>query len=677
MKRRDFIKNIFYSSSAATLASTASLVPFSNAYAEKRYGQFFSRTLVDVMLLGGADLRFMIAPHPDEVTTTAYVDKFWEARKSLYNTYDNVNKVTLKYASYADVWNGDSTQPLLTPQYEMAEYNGFKFGFHKNATWLKDEFAKGNVAIVCNVYGSINRRHDHSQLIMHTGDRSTSQFVYDRDGWGGRLAGAIGANANVVPVSTGVPPFANTTNASNRLDQVVHVKDSRNFALPKGNANITSSQSILGRSLKSYYEKHGEEIDAKLASGHLPANWPYKKFLQHERSIRTFGDAFKARLDAVLPNILYSFKQLSRRINNKSFGLQCRNLFESMIGSDILKLRTAYMEHTSWDTHHSEKTRLEKNISDVFGGYGAGGLATLQRELRNIEGGSESLVYVFTSDFGRQIKANGANGTDHGEGTYMILVGEEVNGGIYGEMFPQSEIALNSNNQTRFDIQGTDIEGKTSFEHVLAKACDWVQAGTGSTVFPQMQATPLPALETNVDLATLFNPGYHIKGEVHIGTDGKQHVRGVSITAASQNGVTKTSLTKGFTHYDIEGVSNDVYLVTPAKNYFTFNPINRVVNVSNSDAIGVDFTAIPQLHITNFFYDGAYWGDRSIRLLLIAGYNFVPGKTQYTIGGVAPSSIGSESTGYVWLFYPLTASGELVITTPTETYTHPTLIKSL
>ncbi len=675
MKRRDFIKNIFYTSSAASIAGTASMVPFSNAYADKRYGQFFARTLVDVMLLGGADLRYMLVPHPDEVTTKAYADKFWEKRKSLYNIYDNVNKVTLKYTSFADVWNGDSTQPLLTPQYDMAEYNGFKFGFHKKANWLKDEFVKGNVAIVCNVYGSTNRRHDHSQLIMHTGDRSTNQFVYDRDGWGGRLAGVIGANANVVPVSTGVPPFANTTNPANRLDQVVHVKDSRNFALPKGNSNPTSAQSILGRSLKSYYEKHGEEIDTKIANGDLPANWPYKKFIQHERSIRTFGDAFKARLDAVLPNTLSAFTQLSRRIKNKSFGLQCRNLFESIIGSDILKLRAAYMEHTSWDTHHSEKARLENNMSDVFGG--TGGLATLQKELRNIDGANESLVYVFTSDFGRQISANGSNGTDHGEGTYMILIGEEVNGGVYGEMFPQSEITPDTNNKTRFDKQGADIEGKTSFEHVLSKACDWVQTGAGSSVFPQMQpGGTLPPLEANVDLATLFNPGYKIMGEVKV-VNTTRHLRGVTITAANQAGVTKTTKTNGFEHYDIDGVSSDVYLVTPSKKYFTFNPTNQLVNVNKSDVIGTDFSAIPQLHISSIYYNAAYWGDRSKRLILIGGYNFVPGQTQYSIGGAAPLSIGSESASYVWLYYPLSASGELVITTPTESYTHPVLIQSL
>lgn len=673
MKRREFVKSIFYTSSAAGLASTATF-PFSKAFADGRYGAFYSRTLVDVMLLGGADLRFMLTPHPDEPTTRSYTNKFWEARKTLYNTYDNVNKVTLKYNSYNDVWNGDSTQPLLGPQYDEAEFNGFKFGFHKKANWLRREFNKGNVAIVCNVYGSTNRRHDHSQLIMHTGDPTTNQFIYDRDGWGGRLAKIIGADANVVPVSTGVPPFANTTNASNRLDQVVHVKDSRNFALPAGNNNPISQQSILGRALKAYYEKHGEVINAKLASGQLSADWPYQKFLQHERSLRTFGDAFKNRLDSVLPSPLGLFTQLNRKLNNKSFALQCRNLFECIIGSDILKLRTAYMEYSSWDTHHTEKSRLEKNLFDVFGL--GGGMATLQQALNNLEGANESMVYVFTSDFGRQIKINGANGTDHGEGTYMILVGEAVNGGIYGEMFPQSEVTPDSNNLTRFDKQGADIEGKTSFEHVLAKTCDWIQPGSGTAIFPVLQSSTPPPLESNVDLATLFNPGYRIMGEIKL-LNSTQHIGGITVTATNQAGVTKTARATR-SPYNIQGVSSNVYLVTPNKAYFTFEPSAKLINVTSNDVTNVDFIAAPLLHISNIFYNGINWSDNTQKLLIVTGYNFVPGQTQITIGGTPVSRLAYESTTYIWIYYPATvSSGEIVITTPTESYTHPVLLENL
>ncbi len=72
---------------------------------------------------------------------------------------------------------------------------------------------------------------------------------------------------------------------------------------------------------------------------------------------------------------------------------------------------------------------------------------------------SDGVLYVFTTDFGRQLKANGDFGTDHGSGNYMILVGHGVNGGTYGEMFPESEIT-GGVGPTRYDQQGSDIEGR-------------------------------------------------------------------------------------------------------------------------------------------------------------------------------------------------------------------------
>lgn len=56
----------------------------------------------------------------------------------------------------------------------------------------------------------------------------------------------------------------------------------------------------------------------------------------------------------------------------------------------------------------------------------------------------------------------------------------------------------------RFDEQGTDIEGRTSFERVLTEACDWTEAGSGAQVFPDAATS---AVEAGVDLSSLFGPG--------------------------------------------------------------------------------------------------------------------------------------------------------------------------
>jgi uncharacterized protein (DUF1501 family) len=477
MKRRDFLKYSIYTSmmtggAAALLPGTASAqaVPYTP----------YGRTLVHVMLLGGADLRFLFVPDPG--TQPEYAAKFWEARQSIYQ-YNAAN--TALFPDYATVFSG---------QYLPASDGVSSFGINNNAAWLKAQFDLGNVAIVANVLGSANRRHDHSQLIVHTGDVQASQYVYDREGWGGRLAYGMNA-AKAVAVSNDISIFCNGIDPANRNARVVHAKDTRNFGFSAGDGDPVSDASVMARALKSYYAQKQLETH--------PVNWPYNKFLQHEQALRDSGDAFNARLAQVAPiqpaalAALYTAGS-GNTLNSSNFGQQCANVYDSFLGADLFQQRIVSMEYTSWDTHRLEKNAFELNIGDIFG-VGKG-LDTLTAELEQL-GANDDIVYVFNTDFGRQIRANGDFGTDHGRGNYTILVGRSVNGGVYGEMFPASEIQ-GAAGSTRFDQQGADIEGRTSFERVLSAACDWTEAGTGAQVFPNA-ATSL--LEPGVDLTGLLN----------------------------------------------------------------------------------------------------------------------------------------------------------------------------
>jgi len=442
----------------------------------------FQRTLINVMLLGGADLRHLFVPDPG----SPYAAKFWEARSDIYR--DNT-KNRAKYATYEDVWADlylQTTAPL-----------GTSFGIHKNAAWLKVQFDLGNVAIVSNVLGSDNRRHDQSQLIANSGDKNASQYIIDRDGWGGRLAYAINS-ANAVSVTKDISVFCNGVDPANRNAKVVHARDTRNFGLSSGNTDLTSANSAMARALKAYYTAKRRQVAKKRT------DWPYHKFLQHEEGLRKFGDTFNARLDAVSPTQPASLRALytpgsGNTLNSPYFGLQCANIYDGFLGADLFQMRIASAEYTDWDTHREQKRRFESNIEDLFGT--GRGLNTLTQALEPL-GANDALVYLFTTDFGRQLRANGDYGTDHGRGNYMILVGRGVNGGVYGEMFPESEIA-EIDGKTRFDQQGADIEGRTSFEHVLTEVCDWVSPGSGAQVFPDTQAG-LPMIEFGVNLDSLF-----------------------------------------------------------------------------------------------------------------------------------------------------------------------------
>lgn len=477
MKRRSFLKGI---SGYAALYGTGLGASFSFSDVQALGAQ---RTLVNIMLVGGADFRFLLAPSPG----TAYADIFWSARKSLYR-YTSTDQAV--YNTYDDVWND-----LYLP----VNYAGSTFGIHKNADWLKEQFDMGNVAIISNVVGSTNRRHDHSRLILNTGNLDTGRLDTDHSGWGGRLASALG-NTNVISAAGSVPVFCNSNNPGNRNENVVHIKNSRNYALPGEDGVVISDQSIIARALQDYYNARGQEVETEITKGNLSETWPYRRFFKHEKSLRTFGDNLASKLVTTgpLPASLSALSAASGALNNKAFGVQCANIYDCLIAQEVLSLRAAYIEYPGWDTHTNQKPRIENNFQDVFGSNG--GLSVLMQELANVPGANENTSYIFTTDFGRQLAANGT-GTDHGRGNYMLLVGESLQGGVYGDMFPSSEIEADENGEILYDKLGADIKGETSFEHVLAEACNWVEPGTGGVVFPQVNAR---IIEQGVNLSSLF-----------------------------------------------------------------------------------------------------------------------------------------------------------------------------
>lgn len=68
------------------------------------------------------------------------------------------------------------------------------------------------------------------------------------------------------------------------------------------------------------------------------------------------------------------------------------------------------------------------------------------------------------SEFGRTVKENGNNGTDHGHGNVMWVLGGKVNGGkVYGE-FPGLE--------TNQLYQGRDLAITTDFRDVIARVLE-------------------------------------------------------------------------------------------------------------------------------------------------------------------------------------------------------------
>jgi uncharacterized protein (DUF1501 family) len=474
MKRREFLRKSLLSSAAvgAGMSLPGQVMAACDTVS-------MPRTLVNLMLYGGMDSRFVFMPSPGHPDAN-YVSEIWQARQNLYPA---------AYPDYASMFLNEY-EPVIDP------LSGLEFGIFRECGWLKSEFIAGRVAVIANSFCSTNRRHDQSQLNANVGVPGYGELYYDRDGWGGRLVEQIAGSPNVVELSHEISVFCNGTSLGQRLAQAIHAKNTRDIALPNVNPglSVTHEKNVITRALKSYYEARSVELANQTDS-------PFNLFFQHNTAFRNFGDQVKSRLDdcGALPAALSGLS-----LNSGHFAQQCRNLYDVCLAPDILNVGTVSMRYDGWDTHNSEYGRISSNLSDIFGS--GGGLSTALGEIANIPTldmkANEQLAFVVTTDFGRQLKANGDDGTDHGRGLYTIVMGWDVSGGLYGEMFPQRESEPDSNGKVPLQTSGADIQGRTSTERILAQACDWVQPGASGAVFPNAGAS---SIELDVTLDGLFS----------------------------------------------------------------------------------------------------------------------------------------------------------------------------
>jgi uncharacterized protein (DUF1501 family) len=89
-------------------------------------------------------------------------------------------------------------------------------------------------------------------------------------------------------------------------------------------------------------------------------------------------------------------------------------------------INCAMLELNGWDTHNAQVNRSKRQIRDLDKG-----LAVLKDSLGEVW--QDTLVMVST-EFGRTVRVNGTNGTDHGTGSALFIAGGNINGGnILGE----------------------------------------------------------------------------------------------------------------------------------------------------------------------------------------------------------------------------------------------------
>lgn len=269
-----------------------------------------------------------------------------------------------------------------------------QIGLHPSLTKLRDLYNQGRLTIVSSVgYPSQNRSHFRSTDIWMTASDS-NQFLYD--GWGGRyLLKEYPTYPEVFPAH----PMAIEIGSAESLL----------FSTPLGGTSIafqdpnTFYQLVSGSSLDSDPPpdtRAGDEL----------------KFLKQvaAQSIQ-YATVIKQKADAMPNKVIYPSNSLSSQLK----------IVAQLIGGGLET--SVYLTSLSgFDTHSNELatlTRLYGYISDAVDAF--------YRDISAM-GKAGKVVIVTFSEFGRRLTENGSSGTDHGAAAPMMIIGENINGGIIG-----------------------------------------------------------------------------------------------------------------------------------------------------------------------------------------------------------------------------------------------------
>jgi uncharacterized protein (DUF1501 family) len=138
-------------------------------------------------------------------------------------------------------------------------------------------------------------------------------------------------------------------------------------------------------------------------------------------------------------------------------------------------VEVAFADIDGWDHHGNETVQLSTLLRQFSSGIAA--------FFQDMGDRMEDVVLVTMSEFGRTVEENGNGGTDHGHGSFMMVIGGAVQGGkIYGKWPGLEKEQL---------FEGRDLAVTTDYRDVLSEL---VRGHLGQTdvarVFPGFQPSP-------------------------------------------------------------------------------------------------------------------------------------------------------------------------------------------
>jgi uncharacterized protein (DUF1501 family) len=403
-----------------------------------------SKVLVYLMLGGGNDSFNMLVPK----STTAY------------NEYAN-SRSNLAIA-----------QNQLLSLDGFSDKNGKSFGLHPSMDRLQSMFNNDkNVAFIANV-GPLIQKVSKTQyqnnsmpiplgLMSHADQIKHWQTIQANKrtniGVFGKFADKFQANKADSQISMNISLGGTNIlqNGMNSMEYSITKDGSIGLKVKEKTGNsatddlnsalLDSFNNILGKSYSDSFEN---------------------TFMGTTKNAQSYHEKFTNETNKV--TISHSFTNYDSREDikfstlDKSIPEQFKMIAKAIKASDDLGMlkQTFFVDYYGWD-HHDELTNNHARMLEVVDNA----LYDFQKALKELAI-EDKVITVVGSDFGRTLTSNG-NGTDHGWGGNMFVVGSDIDGGkIYGE-YPS--LSLNG----ELDIGGGVLIPTTSIDEVFAEIAYW------------------------------------------------------------------------------------------------------------------------------------------------------------------------------------------------------------
>ncbi|MAB48531.1 MAG: twin-arginine translocation pathway signal [Flavobacteriaceae bacterium] len=297
-------------------------------------------------------------------------------------------------------------------------------GFHSSLAPLRSLFDNGELSILNNVgYPNPVRSHFRSMDIWQTASNSNQ---YLQSGWLGRYMDMYGKK-----------PY----NAIEMDEQLSLAMKGEHF-----NGIATNDYKVLYRTAKDpFFESvHNHYNDAHLNEHNL--GYLYQTMIEAKSSAKYIYENTKVKLSQQD----YPKNALAKQLKNVA----------QFINSNI-DTKVFYTSLGGFDTHANQQDKQARLLSQY-----AESISSFVKDLKQNGTFKDTLILTF-SEFGRRVKQNAANGTDHGAANNVFVIGKNLKqAGFYNNLASLKD--LDSNGDLKYEI-----DFRTVYATILSK---WLNA---------------------------------------------------------------------------------------------------------------------------------------------------------------------------------------------------------